>query len=141
MEDHGQQSIHRDFHLMAGNVISGDFVFTYSPRDAATAIAGPSMTEALFKLMYATGHGPRCKTSAPPNRPAPARPGGSHFVIVGHSFEVACWNAPWRSLSWHDGGKGRARMAACGKARIQSARGPHRFINPRGTIPGRQKHH
>jgi hypothetical protein len=67
-----------------GQVIPGDVFTSYwNRRDAANRIAGPSMTEALFKLMFATR--PESASDDPCAR-EDRTADRSHFVIVGHSF-------------------------------------------------------
>jgi len=66
-----------------GQVIPGDLFSSYwNRRDAANRIAGPSMTEALFRLMFATR--PQSAWADPCAQEGPADP--AHFVIIGHSF-------------------------------------------------------
>jgi hypothetical protein len=69
-----------------GQVLAGNLFSSYwNRRDAATRVGGPSMTEAISRLMFATKDAPsspsqqnRCQNPDPdPN---------SHFIIIGHSF-------------------------------------------------------
>lgn len=70
-----------------GQVLAGDLFSSYwNRRDAASRVGGPSMTEAITRLMFATKDAP---PSPDPTsscaEPSPSRP-ESHFVIIGHSF-------------------------------------------------------
>ncbi len=67
-----------------GQVIAADSFLSYwNRRDTANRIAGPSMTEALFTLMFAT----RPESALEDPCATAARPDDdSHFVLVGHSF-------------------------------------------------------
>jgi hypothetical protein len=69
-----------------GQSQTGDLFDTYwDRREAATRLGGVSMTEVLFKLMFATKG-----VLTPPTLDNKCRPGGleprAHFVAIGHSF-------------------------------------------------------
>jgi len=118
MEDHGQHRYIGIFISWRGTVISGDFFFTYfNRRDAANRIAGPSMTEALFKLMYATRPWTAMQNVCSAESAGTQRdPEDSHFVIVGHSFGGRLLERavaqPFMAMMVERA----ARQAACGKS-------------------------
>jgi len=70
-----------------GQFLSGDPFLTYwNRRDTAVRVGGPSMTEALFQLMFAT----KGVLSTPMPDDSRCEPRGldpnAHFVAIGHSF-------------------------------------------------------
>jgi hypothetical protein len=72
-----------------GQVVAGDVVTSYwNRRDAARLVGGPSMTEAISRLMFETkGPSPSpnptngCRTESESEIDR-----NSHFIIIGHSF-------------------------------------------------------
>jgi hypothetical protein len=69
-----------------GQVVAGNLFTSYwNRRDAASRVGGPSMTEAISRLMFATKvapPSPDATNHCQEHDPDPS----SHFVIIGHSF-------------------------------------------------------